>query len=420
MRLSTAPYKTDSGLAHLSFGTADGETSFVDLVDSQRIGSLHSGSPPGIDSLDSVPSRPTDRLQMDLIARLEEIEKNFAEIERQLASPELSKDRSRFADIARRHAELQPVVETFARYRRIAQDIEAARELLAAEDDPAQREYLKEEIADQERSLEATEGELRQLLLPKDEVDERGVIVEIRGAAGGDEAKLFAGDLFRMYERYAESRGWSTEVLSSSASEIGGYNEITFAVKGPGVYRRLKHEAGTHRVQRVPVTESSGRIHTSTATVAVLPEAEEVDVTVDPKDIRIDVFRSSGPGGQSVNTTDSAVRITHMPTGIVVSCQDEKSQIQNREKAMRILRSRLLDLERRRQAEETAEARRSQIRSGDRSEKVRTYNFPQNRVTDHRISKSVHDVEGVLAGNLDSFIDSLIEREQAELLANAE
>lgn len=357
---------------------------------------------------------------MDLISRLEEIERRHAELERQLASADIARDRARFAETARKHADLQPVVDAFFRYRRTVQDLEAARELLASEDQPAEREYLKREIADRESALRSLEDELRRLLLPKDEADERGVIVEIRGAAGGDEAKLFAGDLFRMYERYAESRGWKTEILSSSPSDIGGYNEITFAVKGSGAYRRLKHEAGTHRVQRVPVTESSGRIHTSTATVAVLPEAEEVDVEIDPKDIRIDVFRSSGPGGQSVNTTDSAVRITHLPSGIVVSCQDEKSQIQNREKAMRILRSRLLDLKRRRQAEETAEARRAQIRSGDRSEKVRTYNFPQNRVTDHRISKSVHDIDGVMAGGLDPFIDSLLEQEQAELLAGAQ
>ncbi len=355
---------------------------------------------------------------MELFDRLEEIQKRHGELERLLASPDFARDRKQFAEAARKHAELQPIVEAYSRYRRVAQDIETAREMLAAEEDPEARELLKGEIAERERELHSLEDELRKHLLPRDEDDERGVIVEIRGAAGGDEAKLFAGDLLRMYERYAESRGWSTEILSSSPSEMGGYNEVTFAVKGAGAYGRLKHEAGTHRVQRVPVTESSGRIHTSTATVAVLPEAEEVDVKIDPRDIRVDVFRSSGPGGQSVNTTDSAVRITHLPSGLVVSCQDEKSQIQNREKAMRILRSRLLDLERRRRAEETAQTRRSQIRSGDRSEKVRTYNFPQNRVTDHRIGLSVYDVEGVLAGELDPFIDALLEREQAELLAS--
>jgi len=357
---------------------------------------------------------------MDLISRLEELERKHEELERELASPELTKDRARLAEVARKHAELQPVVDKFSRYRQTYQDIEAAKELLSTEEDPKEREYLKEEIAREERALEDLEAQLRRLLLPKDEADERDVIVEIRGAAGGDEAKLFAGDLFRMYERYAESKGWSTEILSSSPNEIGGYNEIIFAVKGPGAYRRLKHEAGTHRVQRVPVTESSGRIHTSTATVAVLPEAEEVEVEIDPKDIRIDVFRSSGPGGQSVNTTDSAVRIIHLPTGIVVSCQDEKSQIQNRDRAMRILRSRLLALERRKQEEKTAEERRAQIRRGDRSEKVRTYNFPQNRVTDHRIGKSIHDIQKVMAGDLDFFIDSLLELEQAELLASVE
>ncbi len=368
----------------------------------------------------SAPEPLHDQTKMELIPRLEEIENKYAELERELASSELAKDRVRLAEVARAHAELQPVVEAYARYRRTRQDLETAKELLASEKDPDEREYLRNEVLKQQSALEEIEEELRSLLLPKDDSEDKNVIVEIRGAAGGDEAKLFAGDLFRMYERYAESKGWDVEILSSSPSEIGGYNEVTFAVKGPGALRRLKHEAGTHRVQRVPVTESSGRIHTSTATVAVLPEAEEVDIEIDPKDIRVDVFRSSGPGGQSVNTTDSAVRITHLPTGLVVSCQDEKSQIQNREKAMRILRSRLLAMERRRQAEETAEARRAQIRSGDRSEKVRTYNFPQNRVTDHRIGKSIYNIESVLAGELDPFIDALLERERAELLAAAE
>lgn len=355
---------------------------------------------------------------MDLEKQLSEIAAKFEEAERALADPTVIGDQQAYSEAAKVYATLKPIVEAFRRYLRAKEDLQAAADLLQQETDPASRDYLKEELARHETKVAELEAELRALLVPKDAFDDRNVIVEIRGAAGGDEAKIFAGDLFRMYERFAESRGWKVDVLSWSPSEAGGYNEIVFSVSGKGAYRLLKHEAGTHRVQRVPVTESSGRIHTSTATVAVLPEAEEVDVEIDPKDLKVEVFRSSGPGGQSVNTTDSAVRITHLPTGTVVSCQNEKSQIQNRERALRILRSRLLEMERRRQAEETARQRREQIKTGDRSEKVRTYNFPQNRVTDHRIGLSVYDVEGVLSGEqLGRFVEALVEKERAEVLA---
>ena len=269
----------------------------------------------------------------------------------------------------------------------------------------------------QEAAVAALEQDLRELLIPKDPNDGRNVIVEIRGAEGGDEANLWAGDLLRMYERYAEAHRWRTEMLSSQASEMGGFREVTFMVKGPDAWARLKHEAGPHRVQRVPVTESQGRIHTSAATVAVLPEAEEVEVHIDPNDLEVDVYRSSGPGGQSVNTTDSAVRITHRPTGLVVTCQDEKSQLQNKEKAMRILRARLLQVEEEKRAAELSDARRSQVKGGGRSEKIRTYNFKENRVTDHRIGLTLHSLDAVLAGDLDAIVDALITAERAEQLA---
>ncbi|MFS8544492.1 MAG: peptide chain release factor 1, partial [Limnochordales bacterium] len=286
--------------------------------------------------------------------------------------------------------------------------------------DPEMRELAREELARLSQREAELEKELRVLLLPKDPNDEKNIIVEIRAGAGGEEAALFAADLFRMYSRYAENRGWRVEMMSASPTELGGFKEVIFMVHGKNAYSRLKYESGVHRVQRVPTTEASGRIHTSTATVAVLPEAEEVDVEIRPEDLRIDVFRSGGHGGQSVNTTDSAVRITHLPTGIVVTCQDERSQLQNREKAMRVLRARLLDMKRREQEEELAAARRSQVGTGERSERIRTYNFPQGRMTDHRIGLTLYKLDAVLQGELDEVIDALVMADQAEQLERQE
>ncbi|MGH9026662.1 MAG: peptide chain release factor 1, partial [Acidimicrobiia bacterium] len=309
------------------------------------------------------------------------------------------------------------VVDAYREYRRAEDDAESARELLEGATEADEREYLRRELDGRQVRLTELEGELRELLVPRDPNDGKNVIVEIRGAEGGEEANLWAGDLYRMYQHYAETQGWNLEVLSSQPSDLGGYRDVTFVVRGSEAWGRLKHEAGPHRVQRVPVTESSGRVHTSAATVAVLPEAEEVDVAIDAADLEVDTFRSSGPGGQSVNTTDSAIRITHKPSGIVVSCQDEKSQLQNKEKALRILRSRLLHLERERSEEKQSSARRSQVKSGGRSDKVRTYNFKDNRVTDHRVGVTVHSLDQVLSGDLDALIDALAAAERAEQLA---
>ena len=345
---------------------------------------------------------------------VEQIENRFAELERQMSDPDVIADQSRYAEIGREYRRLQPARELAQEWRTLRDDLEGARELLAEDgDDPELRAVL----ADAPQRIEEVEEAIRLAMVETDPNDEKNVIVELRAGTGGDEAALFAGDLYKMLTRYAERRGFETEDLSVSPADVGGFKEATFAVKGDGAYSVFKYEGGTHRVQRVPKTESQGRIHTSTATVAVLPEAEEVEVEVDPNDLQVDVYRSSGPGGQSVNTTDSAVRLTHRPTGIVVSMQDEKSQLQNREKAMRVLRARLYERKLAEQAAEIAAERKSQVGTGERSEKIRTYNFPQGRVTDHRVKLTAHNLDEVLAGDLSEFTGALEAEEKRAVLA---
>jgi peptide chain release factor 1 len=346
---------------------------------------------------------------------VDQIEARFAELEGQMSDPAVISDRGRYAEVGREYRELQQASELAGRWRTLRDDLEGARELLAEGEDEELRRVAEEAPAE----LEALEEEIRLAMVERDPNDDKNVIVELRAGAGGDEAGLFAADLFKMLTRYADERGFSTEVLSQSGTESGGFKEVTFEVKGDGAYSVFKFEGGTHRVQRVPETESQGRIHTSTATVAVLPEAEEVEVEVDQNDLQIDVYRSSGPGGQSVNTTDSAVRITHKPTGIVVSMQDEKSQLQNKDRAMRVLRARLYERELAEQQAKIASERKAQVGSGERSEKIRTYNFPQGRVTDHRIKLTSHNLEGVLAGELDEFTDALAGEEKRQRLEAA-
>ena len=353
-----------------------------------------------------------------MLERLDELEQEYRDAEARLADPAVIADQSRYQALAKRYRDLEAIVSRTRELRQRQEDLVTAREMLssASGDD---RELLRDEVVDAETAIARLTDELRLLLLPKDPNDERNVIVEIRGAEGGEEANLFARDLFEMYRGFAGRQGWKVEVLGTDPSERGGFNEVTFLLRGDGVWRRMQHEAGPHRVQRVPVTESQGRIHTSSATVTVLPEAEEVEVAIDPAELRIDVYRSSGPGGQSVNTTDSAVRVTHIPSGIVVSMQDEKSQIQNRAKALQVLRARLLRQEQERQAAEASAVRRGQVGGGGRSEKVRTYNFKENRVTDHRIGLTVHKLDKVLAGELDDVSDALVADDQARKLADA-
>ncbi|MGE5282189.1 MAG: peptide chain release factor 1 [Chloroflexota bacterium] len=347
---------------------------------------------------------------------VEQIEARFSELEKQMADPEVIADRGRYAEVGREYRELEPAEALAAEYRTLKDDLEGARELLEEDgDDPELRKVVEEAPS----RIEELEEEIRLAMVERDPNDAKNVLVEIRAGTGGDEAALFAGDLYKMLSRYAEERGFSTETLSHSSAEVGGFKEITFEIKGEGAYSVFKYEGGTHRVQRVPETESQGRIHTSTATVAVLPEAEEVEVEVDPNDLQIDVYRSSGPGGQSVNTTDSAVRITHKPSGIVVSMQDEKSQLQNKERAMRVLRARLYERELAEQQAKIASERKAQVGSGERSEKVRTYNFPQGRVTDHRIKHTSHNLDGVLAGELAEFTEALAAEEKRQRLETA-
>jgi peptide chain release factor 1 len=345
--------------------------------------------------------------------RLAEIEAAFAEIERSLSDPEILSDPSQLADLGKRHSDLKDVVADIRRWRQAHVDLGVAREL---SDDPDMAQMARELEAETDRLEEA----IKDALVPTDPNDAKDVIVEIRSGVGGDEASIWAGDLLRMYQKYTEHLGFRLEPMEVSESETGGYDKVTVSVKGRGAYSKLKFEGGVHRVQRVPKTESQGRVHTSTATVAVLPEAEEVDIDIDPNDVRVDVYRSTGPGGQSVNTTDSAVRLTHEPTGVVVSMQDEKSQLQNKEKAWRVLRSRLLQLEQEKAAAELAGARKSQVGTGGRSEKIRTYNYKDNRVTDHRIGLTIKRLDSVLEGDLDEFVDALTAAEQAEKLAAGE
>ncbi len=350
--------------------------------------------------------------------KLSAIEERYEELSEKVSDPAVIADSSNFAKLCKEQSDILPIVEKYREYKQAKQTIADGEEMLNDPDmDKEMKELAEEEIKESKEKIEELSKELKILLLPKDPNDDKSVIVEIRGGAGGDEAALFAGDLFRMFTMYAESNRWKTEILSSNPTDIGGYKEISFSIEGQGAYSKLKFESGVHRVQRIPSTESGGRIHTSTVTVAVLPEVEEVEVDINANDLRIDVFRAGGPGGQCVNTTDSAVRITHLPTGLVVSCQDEKSQHKNKDKAMKILRSRLYDLVQQEQHDKIASERKSQVGTGDRSERIRTYNFPQGRVTDHRIGLTLHKLDAILNGDMEELISALITTHQSELLA---
>ncbi len=355
----------------------------------------------------------------DMFEKLKGVEDRYQELERLLSDPKVVQDRDAYQKYIREHAEISPVVTAFREFKRVDRELDDSLDLMH-DDDPEMKKMAGEEVDRLEREKERLQEELKILLVPKDPLDDKNVILEIRAGTGGDEAGLFAGDLFKMYQRYADARGWKVDVIDHHTTGVGGLKEIIANVNGKGAYSRLKFESGTHRVQRVPTTETQGRIHTSAVTVAVLPEAEEIEVNIDANDLKVDVFRSSGPGGQSVNTTDSAVRITHLPSGLVVTCQDEKSQHKNKAKALKVLRSRLLDEMVREQDEERSQNRRSQVGSGDRSERIRTYNFPQGRVTDHRIGLTLYRLESILQGDVDEVIDPLITHYQSQALQHAE
>jgi len=348
--------------------------------------------------------------------KLEQIDKRYQELEEQIATPDVASDPKQLQKLAQERAGIESVVTKYREYKAIARPLEETRAMLNDEPDEEMKALVKQEIESLESQLDHQLQELKLALLPKDDSDKKNVIMEIRAGAGGDEAGLFAADLFRMYSRYAQSKGWDIDIINANESGIGGFKEIIFEVKGEGAFSRLKYERGGHRVQRVPVTESSGRIHTSTATVAVLPEAAEVDLSIDPDDLRIDIFHSGGAGGQNVNKVATAVRITYLPTGMVVICQDERSQLRNKTKAMVVLRARLLDIEQRKQEEAMSQQRRSQVGTGDRAEKIRTYNFPQDRVTDHRIGLTLHNLPQVLEGDFNQLIDALATNEQVKQL----
>ncbi|HOJ99989.1 MAG: peptide chain release factor 1 [Treponemataceae bacterium] len=348
--------------------------------------------------------------------RLVSIQERFKELDLLVQDPNLAKDPKKYRDVMKEHAQLSEIVEAHQRCEELEKNIQETEALLKEEKDPGMKELIKEELRELEIQLQDAKDRLKFLLIPRDPLDEKNIIMEIRGGAGGEEAALFAADLFRMYSRYAENQGWKIEVMSSNETELGGLKEIIFSIAGKNVYENLRYESGVHRVQRVPATEASGRIHTSTVTVAVLPEAEETEIEIRPEDLRIDVMRAGGPGGQCVNTTDSAVRITHLPTGIVVHCQDEKSQIKNKAKAMRILRARLFEMEEAKRQAERAEARKSQVGTGDRSERIRTYNFPQNRLTDHRINLTLYKLDLIMQGDLQELFDALKLSAREELL----
>ena len=349
--------------------------------------------------------------------KLEALEERFKVLSEKISDPEVIADQENWRKYMKENSDLTPIIEKYREYKKAKQTIADDKEMLASGEDKDLEELIKLELAEAEETLERTASELKVLLLPKDPNDEKNVIMEIRGGTGGDEAALFAADLMRMYSMYAETQRWKIDILNSNPTDIGGYKEVSFSIEGAGAYSKFKFESGVHRVQRVPSTESGGRIHTSAVTVAVLPEVEEVEVDINPNDLRIDVFRAGGPGGQCVNTTDSAVRITHLPTGIVVSCQDEKSQFKNKDKAMKILRSRIYEVMEAQRHKEIADERKAQVGSGDRSERIRTYNFPQGRVTDHRINLTLHKLDQILDGSLDELIDALITADQSAKLA---
>ncbi|WP_294522612.1 peptide chain release factor 1 [uncultured Anaerovibrio sp.] len=356
-----------------------------------------------------------------MMDKLQAVEDKFLELESLISDPSVIEDMNRWQRYNKEHANLQPIIEAYREYKKVCQGIDDNKEMLdeGIEDDEF-RHMVEEELADFRRRKDELDQQLPIMLLPKDPNDDKNVIVEIRGGVGGEEAALFAGDLFRMYSRYAEGQGWKVSIIDANATEIGGFKEVSFAVEGYGAYSKLKYESGTHRVQRVPVTESGGRIHTSAVTVAVLPEADDVEVDIKSEDLKIDTYRAGGAGGQYVNKTESAIRITHLPTGIVVQCQDEKSQLKNKEKAMRVLRARVLEQAQQQQADSIAADRKSQVGSGDRSERIRTYNFPQGRVTDHRIGLTLHKLDFVLDGQLDEILNGLITADQAERMKQAD